>query len=111
MRLPVVLLLSATIACAQPAVPQRPARTTQAVADPLDINTATAQQLNALPGFGPAYTRRVIAGRPYSSKNLLVTRGVIPSGAYERISGLIIAHRVANRVVPSPLPGNPPPAK
>jgi hypothetical protein len=69
----------------------------------LAINTATPQQLNALPGFGPAYTRRVIAGRPYSSKNLLVTRGVIPRGAYDRISPLIIAHRVA--------PGNPHPPK
>jgi len=67
----------------------------QSSAEPLDINTATAQQLNALPGFGPAYTRRVIAGRPYSAKNQLVTRGVVPQGAYERVSGLIVAHRVA----------------
>jgi competence protein ComEA len=67
----------------------------QSSADPLDINTATAQQLNALPGFGPAYTRRVIAGRPYSAKNQLVTRGVIPQDAYARIADLIVAHRVA----------------
>ncbi len=49
--------------------------------EPIDINTASAAQLNALPGFGPAYTRRVIAGRPYFSKNQLVTHGVIPQGA------------------------------
>jgi DNA uptake protein ComE-like DNA-binding protein len=86
-----------SLACAQQSAPQHPhpAPSTQSSADPLDINTATPQQLNALPGFGPAYTRRVIAGRPYTAKNQLVTRGVIPQGAYENISALIVAHRVA----------------
>jgi DNA uptake protein ComE-like DNA-binding protein len=63
--------------------------------EPLDINLATPRQLNALPGFGPAYTRRIIAGRPYTAKNQLATRGVIPQGAYERVSALIVAHRVS----------------
>ena len=72
---------------------QQLARSRQQPAEPLDINTASPKQLNALPGFGPAYTRRVIAGRPYTAKNQLSTRGVIPSGAYERVSDLIVAHR------------------
>jgi DNA uptake protein ComE-like DNA-binding protein len=40
----------------------------------LDINTATLAQLTALPGMGDAYARRVIAARPYTAKNQLVTR-------------------------------------
>jgi DNA uptake protein ComE-like DNA-binding protein len=60
----------------------------------LDINTATAEQLRALPGMGDAYVQRVIAGRPYSAKNQLTTRGVVPAAEYERIREMIIAHRV-----------------
>lgn len=60
----------------------------------LDINTATVEQLRALPGMGEAYVRRIVEGRPYSSKNQLVTRGVIPQQAYERIQSRIVARRV-----------------
>ena len=60
----------------------------------LDINTATAAQLKALPGMGDAYARRVIAGRPYSAKNQLTTRGILPVAAYNKIKPEIIAHRV-----------------
>ena len=59
----------------------------------LDINTATADQLKALPGMGPEYARRIIAGRPYSSKNQLVSRGVLPQPAYAQISERIVARR------------------
>ncbi len=90
----------ATAAPPRPQQPQPPASPTHPQSVPVgagevDINSASAQQLNALPGFGPAYTRRVIAGRPYHSKNQLVTRGVIPQAEYDRIRGLIAAHRRA----------------
>ena len=51
----------------------------------LDINTATADQLKALPGMGDAYAARVIAGRPYTAKGQLTTRGILPKEEYERI--------------------------
>ncbi len=88
-----LLVVGAAIALVspRPAAAQHPAPTTQPAA-PLDINTATAQQLNTLPGFGPAYTRRVIAGRPYASKNQLFTRGILPEESYQRIAALIVAH-------------------
>ena len=79
----------------QPA--QKPQTVTEKIAaskDLLDINTATAAQLKALPGMGDAYARRVIAGRPYTAKNQLATRGVIPQAEYEEIRELIVAHRV-----------------
>ena len=94
-------MLALAIACTQstsvaqlPAQqPRQPVPHALPAADLLDINTATPAQLNALPGFGPAYTRRVIAGRPYSAKNQLVTRGVLPKSAYDLVSSRIIAHR------------------
>jgi competence protein ComEA len=61
--------------------------------DLLDINTAAAAELNRLPGMGDAYAQRVIAGRPYTAKNQLTTRGILPAAEYERIKALIIAHR------------------
>jgi DNA uptake protein ComE-like DNA-binding protein len=60
----------------------------------LDINTATADQLQSLPGMGAAYAARIIAGRPYTAKNQLTQRGILPLAAYSQIKLLIIAHRV-----------------
>jgi len=89
-----LLVLAAIFACAQSvAFAQRPLSVGQTVGDPLDINTATAQQLKALPGFGNAYAQRVIAGRPYTAKNQLLTRGVLPQSVYDQISARIVAHR------------------
>lgn len=59
----------------------------------LDINTATAADLKALPGMGDAYVARVVAGRPYTAKNQLVTRGVLSAVEYAKIKELVIAHR------------------
>ncbi len=61
--------------------------------DLLDINMATAAQLKALPGMGDAYVQRVIAGRPYTAKNQLTMRGILPAEAYDKIKVLIVAHR------------------
>lgn len=61
--------------------------------DKLDINTATAAQLKALPGIGDAYAARIIAGRPYTMKNQLTKRGILPESAYSAIAEKIIAHR------------------
>jgi DNA uptake protein ComE-like DNA-binding protein len=101
LRILALLALSITLnlpraqAAGQVSFEQQLAHSAQRPSEPLDINTASSKQLNALPGFGPAYTRRVIAGRPYTAKNQLVTRGVIPQGAYEHVAELIVAHRVA----------------
>ena len=66
-----------------------------AVAGPLDLNTATAAQLRDLPGMGEIYVRRILEGRPYSAKNQLLTRGVLPQGAYEAIRDYVVAHHAA----------------
>jgi competence protein ComEA len=62
-------------------------------AELVDLNVASFAQLRALPGMGDVYVRRVMAGRPYSAKNQLMTRGVLPQVEYERIASLVVAHR------------------
>ena len=47
--------------------------------------------------MGAAYARRVVEGRPYSAKNQLVTRGVLPNNAYQAIKDRVVAHRPAKR--------------
>ena len=87
---PGVLAGAQTAAKPQPTIAEKIA----ASKDLLDINTATPAQLKALPGMGDAYVARVVAGRPYSAKNQLVTRGVLPAEEYAKIKELVIAHRV-----------------
>jgi DNA uptake protein ComE-like DNA-binding protein len=96
--IPIAFFALAAFACAQPQHVVPPAKSSQAqpAVYPLDINTATFAQINALPGFGPVYTRRVIAGRPYSAKNQLFTRGIVPLGTYQRVASLIVAHRASH---------------
>jgi competence protein ComEA len=76
-----------------PAVAQtsKPATTPAASATPLDINTATPDQLKAFNGIGEAYAKRIIDGRPYTAKNQLVTRGILPQATYNKIKDQIIA--------------------
>lgn len=51
----------------------------------LDLNEASASDLEALPGIGSARARAIIAARPYASSDELVERDVLPAEVYEVI--------------------------
>jgi competence protein ComEA len=61
----------------------------------LDINTATKEQLSALPGIGDAYSQKIVEGRPYKAKSDLKARKILPESVYSKISKLIIAKQAA----------------
>ena len=78
------------IAAAAPAQSAAPA-TAPSATDKLDINSATKDQLKALPGIGDAYSQKIIAGRPYHTKLDLVHEKIIPQATYDKIKDQIIA--------------------
>ena len=59
----------------------------------LDINSATSEELDKLPGVGPARAKAIIAHRPYNGKDDLVNRKIIPSNVYAQIKDKIIARQ------------------
>lgn len=64
----------------------------------MDINSATVDQLRTLTGIGDAYARRIVAGRPYNSKNQLVTKGILPRSVYEKVQSRIIATHAKKQI-------------
>jgi DNA uptake protein ComE-like DNA-binding protein len=65
----------------------------QAEAALLDINSASKDQLDALPGIGSARADAIIKGRPYKGKDELVQKKIIPQGVYDGIKDKIIARQ------------------
>jgi competence protein ComEA len=62
-------------------------------AEPVDINSASKEELKKLPGIGDADADKIIAGRPYLSKAHLQTRNIISSGVYQNLQHLVVARQ------------------
>ncbi|HEY0777925.1 MAG TPA: helix-hairpin-helix domain-containing protein [Gemmatirosa sp.] len=77
---------------AKPTAAAKPAASA-AKADPIDINTASKADLQSIPGIGDVYAAKIIAARPYHSKDELTRKKVLPAGVYAKVKDRLIARQ------------------
>jgi DNA uptake protein ComE-like DNA-binding protein len=75
----VALSLGVIVAAAEPAP----------VTNLININTATEAQLKSSLGLGQEAAKKIVEGRPYTKKEQLKTRNIIPADSYAKIKMLI----------------------
>ena len=84
-----LVVLPAVVPVFPPLVPPSTAAGGPSRRGPIDINTASAEELATLPGLDPARADAIVRGRPYRSRNELYLRAVISADTYARIKNRI----------------------
>ncbi len=101
-----VLALPVAAQTASPSIPTSRAPTApsgsgavsgaQQKAGQVDINSASSQELDSLPGIGPARAQAIIANRPYKGKDELAQRKIVPQSVYDQIKDKIVARQASS---------------
>jgi competence protein ComEA len=85
--------LPSSSATTAPSATGKPTGKSEKPGELVDINSASAEELDKLPGIGPARAKAIIANRPYSGKDDLTQRKIIPPNVYSQIKDKIIARQ------------------
>jgi hypothetical protein len=107
-------LLQAPAVVAQ-ATKEKPTKAPAKTADdmkkePIDINSASAAELESLKGIGAATAKKIIDHRPYTAKDELVTKKVISQATYDKVKNQIVARQGAGSSAPAAAAAPPPTA-
>ena len=78
---------------ATPSATDKPTGKSEPAGELVDINSASPEELDKLPGVGPARAKAIIAGRPYNGKDDLTNRKIIPANVYNGIKDKIVARQ------------------
>jgi len=90
-RLTMILILCTLTATAMSLVHDETIPISAYAAETLELNSATANQLRALPGISAAYSKKINEGRPYKRKDELVQKKIVPLTTYDKIEDQIVA--------------------
>jgi DNA uptake protein ComE-like DNA-binding protein len=66
----------------------------------VDLNSASKKDLAALPGVGSHYAQTIIDARPFSSKEDLLKKKVIPQATYDKIQDRVTAQGPKKQSLP-----------